>query len=207
MPSSTPTSPIDFTVQAAGRYEDYSDFGSDLNWKLAGRFEPIDGFALRGSASTGFRAPSLQQQFLRRPGDQQRRRRAARHGDPAGRQSGRDGARRDAARSRKVGQPVSAAWSSRRAAAQRHRRRLPDRHRRPDRRHRKSDGDARCARQPCIAAADRCNSSAVDRDILNAAGFPTRQCGALLRQRRRHPHHGAWTSSPPTGFRRCSAAG
>ena len=50
-------------MQAALRYEDYSDFGSDLNWKLAGRFEPIDGFALRASASTGFRAPSLQQQF------------------------------------------------------------------------------------------------------------------------------------------------
>ena len=50
-------------IQAALRYEDYSDFGSDLNWKLAGRFEPIDGIALRASASTGFRAPSLQQQF------------------------------------------------------------------------------------------------------------------------------------------------
>ena len=52
-----------FNVQAALRYEDYSDFGSDLNWKLASRFEPIDGLALRASASTGFRAPSLQQQF------------------------------------------------------------------------------------------------------------------------------------------------
>lgn len=52
-----------FNVQAALRYEDYSDFGQDLNWKLAGRFEPVDGFALRASASTGFRAPSLQQQF------------------------------------------------------------------------------------------------------------------------------------------------
>nr|WP_314446811.1 TonB-dependent receptor [uncultured Sphingomonas sp.] len=51
-------------VQAALRYEDYSDFGSDLNWKLAGRFEPAEGFALRASASTGFRAPSLQQQFF-----------------------------------------------------------------------------------------------------------------------------------------------
>jgi iron complex outermembrane receptor protein len=50
-------------IQAALRYEDYSDFGSDLNWKLAGRFEPVDGIALRASASTGFRAPSLQQQF------------------------------------------------------------------------------------------------------------------------------------------------
>ena len=50
-------------LAAAVRYEDYSDFGSDLNWKLAGRFEPVDGLALRASASTGFRAPSLHQQF------------------------------------------------------------------------------------------------------------------------------------------------
>ena len=53
-----------FTIQAAGRYEDYSDFGSDLNGKLSARYEPFDGFALRGSISTGFRAPSLQQQFF-----------------------------------------------------------------------------------------------------------------------------------------------
>ncbi len=52
-----------FNIQAALRYEDYSDFGSTLNWKLAARFEPVEGFALRASASTGFRAPSLQQQF------------------------------------------------------------------------------------------------------------------------------------------------
>jgi len=50
-------------LQGALRYEDYSDFGSKLNWKLAGRFEPVEGFAVRGSVSTGFRAPSLQQQF------------------------------------------------------------------------------------------------------------------------------------------------
>jgi iron complex outermembrane receptor protein len=53
-----------FTVQGAGRYEDYSDFGSDWNGKLAARFEPVKGFALRGAVSTGFRAPSLQQQFF-----------------------------------------------------------------------------------------------------------------------------------------------
>lgn len=52
------------SLQGALRYEDYSDFGSDLNWKLAGRLEPAEGFALRASASTGFRAPSLQQQFF-----------------------------------------------------------------------------------------------------------------------------------------------
>jgi iron complex outermembrane recepter protein len=50
-------------VQLAGRYEDYSDFGSSINGKLAARFEVVDGIALRGAISTGFRAPSLQQQF------------------------------------------------------------------------------------------------------------------------------------------------
>lgn len=53
-----------FTVQVAGRYEDYSDFGSDINGKIAARFEPVPGIALRGAVSTGFRAPSLQQQFF-----------------------------------------------------------------------------------------------------------------------------------------------
>lgn len=53
-----------FNVQAAGRFEDYSDFGSTLNGKLASRLALIDGFALRGAVSTGFRAPSLQQQFF-----------------------------------------------------------------------------------------------------------------------------------------------
>ena len=53
-----------FTLQGAGRYEDYSDFGSDWNYKVAGRFEPVKGFAVRGAVSSGFRAPSLQQQFF-----------------------------------------------------------------------------------------------------------------------------------------------
>ncbi|MGQ0660038.1 TonB-dependent receptor plug domain-containing protein [Sphingosinicella sp.] len=53
-----------FTVQIAGRYEDYNDFGSDINGKIAARFEPVQGLALRGAISTGFRAPSLQQQFF-----------------------------------------------------------------------------------------------------------------------------------------------
>ncbi len=51
------------TIQAAGRYENFSDFGSTVNGKFAARFEPIDGLGLRGSISTGFRAPSLHQQF------------------------------------------------------------------------------------------------------------------------------------------------
>ena len=53
-----------FTVTAAGRYERFSDFGDTLNGKLAARYELVDGAAIRGSISNGFRAPSLQQQFF-----------------------------------------------------------------------------------------------------------------------------------------------
>lgn len=49
------------TVSGAVRYENYSDFGDTINAKLAGRFEMTDWAALRGSVSTGFRAPSLHQ--------------------------------------------------------------------------------------------------------------------------------------------------
>ena len=53
-----------FNIQLAGRYEHFSDFGDTINGKLAARFEPIDGIALRGSVSTGFRAPGMAQQFF-----------------------------------------------------------------------------------------------------------------------------------------------
>ncbi|TGX44761.1 TonB-dependent receptor [Sphingomonas naasensis] len=53
-----------FTVTAAGRYEHFSDFGGTLNGKLAARFEFSPGFAIRGSVSNGFRAPSLHQQYF-----------------------------------------------------------------------------------------------------------------------------------------------
>lgn len=53
-----------FTTTIAGRYEHFSDFGSTWNGKFAARWEPVDGFALRGSVSNGFRAPSLHQQFF-----------------------------------------------------------------------------------------------------------------------------------------------
>ncbi|MEE8611589.1 MAG: TonB-dependent receptor [Sphingomonas aquatilis] len=53
-----------FTATAAGRYEHYSDFGDTVNGKLALRYELTDGFALRGSVSNGFRAPSLHQQYF-----------------------------------------------------------------------------------------------------------------------------------------------
>jgi iron complex outermembrane receptor protein len=53
-----------FTVTAAGRYEHFSDFGDTLNGKLAARYEFAPGFAVRGSVSNGFRAPSLHQQYF-----------------------------------------------------------------------------------------------------------------------------------------------
>jgi iron complex outermembrane receptor protein len=51
-------------ASAALRVEDYSDFGSNVSGKLSGRYDFVDGFALRGSYSTGFRAPALQQQYF-----------------------------------------------------------------------------------------------------------------------------------------------
>ena len=51
-------------VDVAGRYEHYSDFGSTTTGKLSARYQLIKGFALRGAASTGFRAPSLMQEFF-----------------------------------------------------------------------------------------------------------------------------------------------
>lgn len=51
------------TVQLAGRFEHFSDFGDTVNGKIAVRFEPMEGIGLRGSVATGFRAPSLHQQF------------------------------------------------------------------------------------------------------------------------------------------------
>ncbi|WP_374013175.1 TonB-dependent receptor plug domain-containing protein [Pseudoxanthomonas koreensis] len=46
----------------AARYEDYSDFGSETSGKLSARYAFNDAVALRGTVSTGFRAPSLAQQ-------------------------------------------------------------------------------------------------------------------------------------------------
>ncbi|WP_411835566.1 TonB-dependent receptor plug domain-containing protein [Pseudomonas chlororaphis subsp. aurantiaca] len=49
-------------VSAAVRHEDYSDFGSNVSGSLSARYDFIPRVALRGSVSTGFRAPSLAQQ-------------------------------------------------------------------------------------------------------------------------------------------------
>lgn len=50
-----------FLVGVAGRFENYSDFGSTFNAKAATRVALTDAVALRATASTGFRAPSLPQ--------------------------------------------------------------------------------------------------------------------------------------------------
>ncbi|RNF84237.1 TonB-dependent receptor plug domain-containing protein [Montanilutibacter psychrotolerans] len=48
----------------AGRTEQYSDFGNTSSGKVSARWAITDQIALRGTLSTGFRAPSLQQQFF-----------------------------------------------------------------------------------------------------------------------------------------------
>jgi iron complex outermembrane receptor protein len=53
-----------FGFDVAGRYEDYSDFGSKATGKLSARYDFSDVVALRGSVSSGFKAPALQQQFF-----------------------------------------------------------------------------------------------------------------------------------------------
>ncbi|TLY49035.1 MAG: TonB-dependent receptor [Gammaproteobacteria bacterium] len=54
----------ELSVGAAARYEDYSDFGDTTSGKLSGRYAFTDKIALRATASTGFRAPALGQQFF-----------------------------------------------------------------------------------------------------------------------------------------------
>ena len=53
-----------FTISAAGRIEHYSDFGNTINGKLASRYKISDNLSLRGSLSSGFRAPSLAQLYF-----------------------------------------------------------------------------------------------------------------------------------------------
>jgi len=52
-------------MQYALRYEDFSDFGSTLNWKVATRLRINDALAVRGAVSTGFHAPTPGQANLR----------------------------------------------------------------------------------------------------------------------------------------------
>ena len=51
-------------VGVAGRFEDYSLFGTTTNGKIAARFTLSDAVSVRGAVSTGFRAPTPGQQYL-----------------------------------------------------------------------------------------------------------------------------------------------
>lgn len=53
-----------FSGGIAGRYEDYDDFGSQASGKISARYAFNDAVALRGTVSSGFRAPSLAQQYF-----------------------------------------------------------------------------------------------------------------------------------------------
>ena len=53
-----------FMLDGAVRYENYSDFGSTFNGKLAGLLKLSKNVNLRASVNTGFRAPSLQQMYF-----------------------------------------------------------------------------------------------------------------------------------------------
>ena len=51
-------------IGTALRYENYSDFGSNVSGKISGRLKLTEILSLRGSTSTGFRAPSLHQRYF-----------------------------------------------------------------------------------------------------------------------------------------------
>ncbi len=50
-------------VDLAGRYEKYSDFGSTRVGKLTARYDFVPEFAIRGTVSNGFRAPTLAEEY------------------------------------------------------------------------------------------------------------------------------------------------
>ena len=53
-----------FLVSTAIRFEKYSDFGNTVNGKFSTRYKLTNNINLRGSISTGFRAPSLAQLYF-----------------------------------------------------------------------------------------------------------------------------------------------
>jgi iron complex outermembrane receptor protein len=57
-------SPIqDLQVDIAGRFEHYTDFGDAQVGKITARYDIIPELAIRGTISTGFRAPTIQEEF------------------------------------------------------------------------------------------------------------------------------------------------
>ncbi|MDI5894500.1 TonB-dependent receptor [Flavobacterium algoritolerans] len=57
----------DFLINGTLRHEEYSDFGGATVWKLSSRYKFADDkITLRGSVSTGFRAPTLHQIYTQK---------------------------------------------------------------------------------------------------------------------------------------------
>lgn len=57
-------------LSIAGRYDDYSDFGSTTNPKFGLVWSPIDSLDLRASVSSSFRAPTVAEKSISRRGQQ-----------------------------------------------------------------------------------------------------------------------------------------
>ncbi len=55
----------ELTLQTAVRYSDYSNFGDNLDFKIAGLYRVSDNITLRSTYSTGFHAPSAGQATVR----------------------------------------------------------------------------------------------------------------------------------------------
>ncbi|MDQ7048864.1 MAG: TonB-dependent receptor [Enterobacterales bacterium] len=55
----------ELALELALRFEDFSDFGNTFDWKVSGRYEVNDNLSVRGSKSTGFRAPTVGQANVR----------------------------------------------------------------------------------------------------------------------------------------------
>ncbi|MBY6241333.1 TonB-dependent siderophore receptor [Methylosinus sp. Sm6] len=51
-------------IDIAGRYETYSDFGDTVNGKLSTRYDILPQLGVRGTVSTGFRAPTLAEEYF-----------------------------------------------------------------------------------------------------------------------------------------------
>jgi iron complex outermembrane recepter protein len=57
----------DFLINGTARVENYSDFGDAFVWKLSSRYKLLDDkVTIRGSISTGFRAPTLHQIYTQK---------------------------------------------------------------------------------------------------------------------------------------------
>jgi iron complex outermembrane receptor protein len=59
-----------WVIDVAGRYEDYSDFGSTKTGRITTRYDFAKGFAVRGTISNGFNAPALAAQAYKNTGNQ-----------------------------------------------------------------------------------------------------------------------------------------